>query len=214
MWFPGAAPGREPDAPQLRAYPAIARHVREASLRFDIPEHWIRAVMHVESAGNVHATSTAGAMGLMQVMPETWQSLTARYTLGGDPYDARASVLAGTAYLREMLDRFGSPGFLAAYNAGPGRYEQYLSSGRPLPVETRAYVARLAPMIGGADAAGGLVPARQMQPSRIAWSAAPLFSGRPAAPAGAAAVPRRRGELADGPVIDSLFVIMSGHPEP
>ncbi len=84
----------------------------------------------------------------MQVMPETYEELRLRYHLGADPYEPRNNILAGAAYLREMHDRFGPDGFLAAYNAGPGRYEDYLKSGRPLPEETRNYVATLAPVIG------------------------------------------------------------------
>lgn len=132
-------------------HPAIdlyATHIAAASDRFDVPERWIRAVMQVESAGRVRAVSNAGAMGLMQIMPDTWTELRVRYRLGRDPFDPRANILGGTAYLREMYDRFGSPGFLAAYNAGPGRYEDHLVNGRPLPRETRNYMARLLPMIG------------------------------------------------------------------
>jgi Transglycosylase SLT domain len=88
-------------------------------------------------------------MGLTQIMPETWFELRARYNLGTDPYDPHDNILAGAAYLREMHDRYGAPGFLAAYNAGPGRYERHLATGRPLPDETQAYVTTLAPMIGG-----------------------------------------------------------------
>ena len=75
-------------------------------------------------------------------------------------------------YLRAMYNRFGSPGFLAAYNAGPGRYAEHLSTGRPLPRETRAYVARLAPLIERPDAG-------RMQdngpPTITDWRVAPLF---------------------------------------
>src|SRR3546814_8097036 len=99
--------------------------------------------MRAESAGDVRAVSHAGAMGLMQIMPATWTYLRGRYGLGDDPYHVRDNIIAGTAYLRELHDRFGSPGFLAAYNAGPGRYEQHLETGRPLPRETRAYLAIL-----------------------------------------------------------------------
>jgi len=88
-------------------------------------------------------------MGLMQIMPKTWAELRGRYGLGADPYDARDNILAGAAYIRELSDRYGAPGFLAAYNAGPGRYERHLKTGRPLPAETQAYVATLAPMIDG-----------------------------------------------------------------
>jgi len=86
-------------------------------------------------------------MGLMKIMPETWTELRARYDLGSDPYDPHDNILAGTAYIRELYDRYGARGFLAAYNAGPGRYERHLATGRPLPDETQAYVATLAPMI-------------------------------------------------------------------
>ncbi|KRW97468.1 lytic transglycosylase domain-containing protein, partial [Paracoccus sp. MKU1] len=128
----------------------FAAHVAEASRRFGIPPDWIRAVRHVESAGNPHAVSPKGAMGLMQIMPETWAALRARHALGGDPFDPRDNILAGTAYLREMHDRYGTiAGMLAAYNAGPGRYDDHLVAGRTLPAETRAYVAALVPVLSG-----------------------------------------------------------------
>jgi Transglycosylase SLT domain len=135
----------------------FAAFVTEASLRFGVPEHWIRAVMRVESAGDKRARSRKGAMGLTQIMPETWIELRARYNLGTDPYDPHDNILAGAAYLREMHDRYGAPGFLAAYNAGPGRYERHLATGRPLPDETQTYVATLAPMIGGKQDSGKIV---------------------------------------------------------
>ena len=146
-------------------------YIAEAAQRFGVPEAWIRAVMRVESAGDMRAISSAGAMGLMQVMPATWADLRARHRLGANPYDPRDNILAGAAYLREMHDRYGSPGFLAAYNAGPGRYEEYLA-GRPLPAETRAYVAALAPIIGGADA---LAPVTVAAADPNAWTRSPLF---------------------------------------
>lgn len=121
--------------------------IAEAARRFALPAHWISRVMRVESAGNVRAVSSAGAMGLMQIMPATWKELRMRYHFGHDPFDAHDNILAGAAYLHELYDRYGSPGFLAAYNAGPERYEEYLA-GRPLPRETRAYVAKLAPHSG------------------------------------------------------------------
>ncbi len=146
-------------------------YIAEAAQRFGVPEAWIRAVMRVESAGDVRAISSAGAMGLMQVMPATWAELRVRHRLGGNPYEPRDNILAGAAYLREMHDRYGSPGFLAAYNAGPGRYEEYLA-GRPLPAETRAYVATLAPIVGGGELAGPVVVAAA---DPLAWTRAPLF---------------------------------------
>lgn len=128
---------------------SLTELVGEAAQRFGIPEAWIRAVMRVESAFDARAVSRVGAMGLMQVMPETYRDLRARHGLGADPFRPRDNILAGAAYLREMYDRFGAPGFLAAYNAGPARYQQYVASGRPLPLETRAYVAKLAPSVSG-----------------------------------------------------------------
>lgn len=125
----------------------IAGHVREASQRFGLPEHWIYAVIRAESAGRTRAVSSAGAMGLMQLMPGTWARQRARFNLGSDPFDPRENIMAGTSYLREMFDRYGAHGFLAAYNAGPGRYEDWLAGRRSLPLETRRYVAKIAPLL-------------------------------------------------------------------
>ncbi|MFC6446117.1 lytic transglycosylase domain-containing protein [Shinella zoogloeoides] len=148
-------------------------HIAEASQRFGIPQHWIRAVLRAESAGDVRAISTAGAQGLMQVMPDTWSDLRVRYRLGRDPYDPRDNILAGTAYLREMWNRYGNvAAMLAAYNAGPGRYDDHREKGRPLPAETRAYVAALLPLLGGAATSGE--PERRSEPPPD-WRDAPLF---------------------------------------
>jgi len=129
-----------------------AELVAQAAARFGLPQGWITAVMRAESGFDAAAVSSAGAMGLMQVMPKTYADLGLRYGLGADPFHPRDNILAGAAYLREMYDRFGAPGFLAAYNAGPERYAQHLAHGRPLPVETRRYVAALSPAIIGAVA--------------------------------------------------------------
>lgn len=123
--------------------------IAEASHRFSVPEAWIRAVMQAESDGRTMLdgrpiTSRAGAMGLMQVMPDTYEELRHAHGLGSDPYNPRDNILAGTAYLRAMYDRYGYPGLYAAYNAGPERYDEYLHDGRPLPSETRAYLATVA----------------------------------------------------------------------
>lgn len=161
-------------APPERASPAdpYAAFVTEAARRFDIPQAWIRTVMRVESRGDVRALSPKGAIGLMQIMPATWAEMRARYALGSDPYDPRDNIMAGAAYLRELHDRYGSPGFLAAYNAGPGRYEEYRDNGRPLPAETRAYVAMLVPIIGGGDPASPITVAVA---GSLEWTRAPLF---------------------------------------
>ncbi len=132
--------------------------------------------MRTESAGDPRAISSKGAMGLMQIMPATWTELRVRHRLGGDAYDPRDNILAGTAYLRELHDRYGSvSAMLAAYNAGPGRYEASLS-GRPLPAETRAYVATIAPIIDG----GAIVtPVIVAAADPLAWTRAPLFIAQP-----------------------------------
>lgn len=155
---PCAQPVGEPTAPSRIA---IADHVRDASRRFGIPEAWIYAVIRIESAGRVRAVSSAGAMGLMQLMPGTWARQRARFALGTDPFDPRDNIMAGTSYLREMHDRYGAVGFLAAYNAGPGRYEQWRDKGRPLPPETRRYVAAIAPLLQ----TDGLAVAASLQPA-------------------------------------------------
>lgn len=159
----------------LAATPAAASAVDrwrplivEASGRFGIPEDWIARVMRAESAGhtarNGHPiTSHAGAMGLMQVMPGTYAALARAHGLGSDPHLPRDNILAGTAYLRAMYDRYGYPGLFAAYNAGPGRYEAYLRGRRDLPGETRAYLAQLTGGAAGGTAAGAIraVPTAQ-----------------------------------------------------
>lgn len=123
-------------------------HIAEASAKFDVPVDWIERIMRAESGGRTHLggrfiTSHAGAMGLMQLMPGTWAALRRRLNLGRDPHEPRDNILAGTAYLRAMYDRFGYPGLFAAYNAGPSRYAQYLRGERSLPAETVAYLAKI-----------------------------------------------------------------------
>ena len=161
-----------PAARSSSAHP-YAGHVADAARRLGIPEAWIWAVMRVESGGNSRAISRAGAMGLMQIMPATWASLRARYRLGADPFDVRDNIMAGAAYLREMHDRYGNASaMLAAYNAGPGRYDDYLSRARPLPPETRAYLARLASITGDS---GDVEIAVAPLPDPFAWRRAALF---------------------------------------
>jgi len=149
----------------------FAQFVSEAALRFGIPTFWIDAVIQVESRGMARAVSPRGAMGLMQIMPDTWSGLRSRYGLGTDPFDPHDNILAGAAYLRELRDRYGASGFIAAYNAGPGRYEDHLATGRPLPAETEAYVAALAPSSRDGGVAEGNVFAAVVG----SWTDAPLF---------------------------------------
>ena len=156
----GARYGGHPGgyAPPGSAEDPWGPYIREAADRYQVPETWIRAVMRQESGGKQYiggslTTSSAGAMGLMQVMPATYDGLRQRYGLGDDPYDPHDNIFAGAAYIREMYDRYGAPNFLAAYNAGPRRVDDYLASGSPLPAETVNYVASIGPRLGGG--AGG-----------------------------------------------------------
>lgn len=212
------APAATVFAQTLPAADERAGHIAEASQRFRIPENWIRAVLNAESAQNMRAVSDAGAMGLMQIMPGTWGALRVRYELGDDPFDPRDNILAGTAYLREMLDRYGSVrAMLAAYNAGPGRYDQYLTAARALPIETRVYVAKLAPLLGGEPLPDELLTATSLPPD---WREAPLFSAPTASSVSAyaphangranikdTAVPARADDAATTPPQD-IFVVL------
>ncbi|WP_372398667.1 lytic transglycosylase domain-containing protein [Azospirillum sp. HJ39] len=143
----------DPNDPLSRWVPLI----REASQRYDMPEKWIRAVMMRESNGRATTssgkvlTSSAGAIGLMQVMPGTYELMRTQYGLGPNPADPRDNVMAGTAYLREMYDLFGAPGFLAAYNCGPACYAQHLAGRQRLPRETKLYLAALTPVLRGSS---------------------------------------------------------------
>lgn len=154
-------------APSDAAYDPWAAYIAEASALHGIPEAWIREVIARESSFRPRAVSPAGAMGLMQVMPGTWAELRLRYRLGRDPFHPRDNILAGTAYLREMHDRFGSPGFLAAYHAGPGTFTRYLARERSLPAQTRRYVAAIVPRIAGTTPASGTA-------SEVQVAAAPI----------------------------------------
>lgn len=166
-------------AGELRGTVDDAQHQRidaavvEASRRFGLPTTWIYAVMRAESAGRSDAVSAKGAMGLMQLMPGTWRDLRTRLGLAADPFEPRNNILAGAAYLRDLHDRFGAPGFLAAYNAGPKRYRQYVYEGRGLPAETRDYVVSVSAQLGmSLPNAGSVVVVSPALP----WTAAPLFT--------------------------------------
>ncbi|MGN6096386.1 MAG: lytic transglycosylase domain-containing protein [Bosea sp. (in: a-proteobacteria)] len=172
----GAAISSRPASHEAAELPSYAPFVAEAAHRFDVPEAWLWAIIQAESHGDPHAVSPAGAMGLMQIMPETWRFERARLGLGNDPFDDRDNILAGADYLRTMQHRYGAVGMLAAYNAGPGRYEDFRQRGRPLPTETLAYVRRLAPVVTGGVADDGMTSA---PPDSLAWTHAPLFAARP-----------------------------------
>lgn len=112
----------------------IEAHARQQQLDPDL----VRAVVQIESAYRPYAESHKGAMGLMQLMPETARVLAVR-----DPWDPNENLRGGTIYLRHLLDRFGGQLelALAGYNAGPENVEKY--GGIPPFEETRSYVEKV-----------------------------------------------------------------------
>ncbi|HWD28244.1 MAG TPA: lytic transglycosylase domain-containing protein [Rhizomicrobium sp.] len=128
--------------------------IQEASRRYALSGQWIRAVMLIESGGrtmldeNRKIISTAGAMGLMQLMPETWREMRAQLRLGTDPYDPHDNVMAGAAYLSGLYKQYGYPTMFAAYNDGPGMLAAHAALNQALPVETENYVRDIASILG------------------------------------------------------------------
>lgn len=148
-------------------------YIQEASSRFDVPQAWIRQVMRIESGGQEYidgqlTVSAAGAMGLMQLEPATYQDMASQYNLGTDPFNPHDNIMAGTAYIHVMYQVYGSPGFLAAYNAGPGRLNSYMNYHTPLPDETVNYVAMIAPHIQG------YYPAQRSDADQLALNTLPI----------------------------------------
>src|SRR6266404_3380286 len=113
--------------------------------------------------------------------------IRARYGLGANAYDPHDNIIAGTAYMSEMIELFGVPNFLAAYNAGPARLEDHLRRGSPLPRETQQYLAQIGELPVGAPPPGEL-PAPQSGPFIGAPSNAP--SPRTQTPSNSVSAPR------------------------
>ena len=169
--FPVSAHAEPASTASAGAAASWQSFIDEAASRFSVPASWIRAVVQIESEGNPKALSPKGAVGLMQLMPNTYAELRIRYRLGADPTDPHDNIVAGTAYLRDMRERFGTEGCMAAYNAGPQRYEDHLATGRPLPDETLTYVAKLAPLLSGEPVANDPF----LTIDHVSWQQAPLF---------------------------------------
>ena len=134
---------RPPGAERVDAFARLARPtavafaIADGAKRAGVDPALIAAVAQTESGGNPNARSSAGALGLMQLMPQTARSLGV-----ADPYDPVQNVRAGAAYLRTLLDRFGDlKSAIAAYNAGPGAVSRY--GGVPPYAETQTYVERV-----------------------------------------------------------------------
>lgn len=168
----GAAPGN------LQVWQA---DISAASQRFKMPEAWIRAVIQAESGGHLMIdgqpiSSPAGAMGLMQVMPETYAEMRNKYGLGSDPYVVADNITAGTAYLAELYRQFGYPGLFAAYNAGPERYRQHLETGNPLPDETISYMLAITEALTeGRQMAALYLQKKAVSPASSSAAKSPLF---------------------------------------
>ena len=144
----------------LRWQPLVAK----ASHRVGVPVAWINAVMRVESGGRTMLTdsqpmvSSKGALGLMQVLPQTYQDMRAQYKLGPNPFAPKDNISAGAGYLRWLRGKYGYPVMFAAYNAGPGQVDDVLGGQKQLPAETKSYVARVAAILGQ-PADGALIDA-------------------------------------------------------
>lgn len=111
--------------------------ILEASAKYGVDPGLVKSMMMAESSGNPNALSSAGAMGLMQLMPATAESLGVT-----NPWDPAQNIMGGTRYLRGLMDRFGDPELaVAAYNAGPGAVRKF--NGIPPYPETQGYVARV-----------------------------------------------------------------------
>jgi soluble lytic murein transglycosylase-like protein len=117
---------------------SVQQHIQVAAARYGISSHLVDAVAWQESRYNPRARSSAGAIGVMQLMPGTARQLGV-----SNPHDVRQNVAGGAAYLREQLERFGNnvPLALAAYNAGPGAVMKY--GGIPPYRETQDYVRKI-----------------------------------------------------------------------
>ncbi|HEY4123884.1 MAG TPA: transglycosylase SLT domain-containing protein [Rhizomicrobium sp.] len=166
--------------------PAIA----EAAKKYGVPQPWIRAVMQIESGGRTMLgekqpiKSSMGAMGLMQLMPETYNDMRLQNGLGKDPYDPHDNIMAGAAYLRFLRVRYGYPQMFAAYNDGPGNLEARMMGRGLLPVETQNYMVNITNAMahGGAGGHGAMVKFTRPNGETATINAAAVVSVRAAFP--------------------------------
>lgn len=131
-------PKADPVSDASQSQNTVRQHIEAAAIRFGVDRNLVDAVAWQESRYNPRALSTAGAVGVMQLMPGTARQLGVR-----NPHDVEQNVVGGTAYLRQQLERFGNnvPLALAAYNAGPGAVTKY--GGIPPYRETQNYVRQI-----------------------------------------------------------------------
>ena len=131
-------PKTQPASDPLQSQEAVRQHIQVTATRFGVDRNLVDAIAWQESRYNPRAISRAGALGVMQLMPETARQLGVQ-----NPHDVHQNVVGGTAYLRQQLERFGNnvPLALAAYNAGPGAVMKY--GGIPPYRETQNYVRQI-----------------------------------------------------------------------
>ena len=111
--------------------------IEAAAAKYSVDPNLVKSIATAESDWNQNAISPVGAIGVMQLMPETAAAL------GVDPYDEQENIEGGAKYIRQMLDTFGGNvrKAVAAYNAGPGAVQRY--GGVPPYSETQNYVGRV-----------------------------------------------------------------------
>ncbi|HEY8499487.1 MAG TPA: lytic transglycosylase domain-containing protein [Clostridia bacterium] len=138
--YPLVSGSYEAEYPRLSAdeisalMPRIDEAIANASKKYGVDENMIRAIIKQESSFQPFALSTSGAMGLMQLMPDT-----AKWLSVNDPYSIEQNIMGGTHYFKEQLDAFGDMELaLAAYNAGPNKVRRY--NGIPPVQQTQNFV--------------------------------------------------------------------------
>ncbi|MBW2568056.1 MAG: lytic transglycosylase domain-containing protein [Deltaproteobacteria bacterium] len=138
----------QPEMQKASSRTEIENIIAHASKTYDVDPDLIKAVVKAESDFNVDSTSSKGAMGLMQLMPETAKELGVK-----NSYNPVENVMAGTRYLKSLLDRYDGNVTLAlaAYNWGMGNVERHPER---LPLETQTYIARINKFLGNKDVSG------------------------------------------------------------
>lgn len=129
---------------------AYAGTIAEAAAKYNLDPRLLTAMLQQESGFNEFAISPKGAMGLSQLMPSTAASVGVT-----DPFDPRQSIFGGAQYLSQQTARFGTQGGIAAYNMGPGAYQNYLAGQQAMPAETASYLAKILAALGIPAMAGG-----------------------------------------------------------